>query len=231
MVTSCGIPFTERNEDGGYDLVFFSEKTVNLFDELFSFIHGHEGTYIKNLADDSDYTDILRMFTNNQSLFISGTLDQSAPLRGMDTPFGILPFPKMSAAQENYISFAEKDILTLSVPKTCRDLAMISDFLTIYAYYSHHTVYEAYVESICALTSDKKDAKTVKTLLSGRTYDLAFSYNFADADANFLACAQSGGNTAEMLGGKISEDILAAAADHAAFIKNTENKHESERLD
>ena len=47
-----------------------------------------------------------------------------------------------------------------------------------------------------------------------------------------LSCLrQNGGNTAEMLGGKISEDILAAAADHAAFIKNTENKHESERLD
>lgn len=165
-------------------------------------------------------------FNRNELLFTETTL--AALEDHADADFGILPFPKMSAAQENYISFAEKDILTLSVPKTCRDLAMISDFLTIYAYYSHHTVYEAYVESICALTSDEKDAKTVKTLLSGRTYDLAFSYNFADADANFLACAQSGGNTAEMLGGKLSEDVLAAAHKHEDFLINVLREQEKE---
>ena len=165
-------------------------------------------------------------FNRNELLFTETTL--AALEDHADADFGILPFPKMSAAQENYISFAEKDILTLSVPKTCRDLAMSADFLTIFAYYSHYTVYEAYVESICALTSDEKDEKTVKTLLSGRTYDLAFSYNFADADANFLACAQSGGNTAEMLGGKLSEDVLAAARKHEDFLINVLREQEKE---
>jgi hypothetical protein len=184
---------------------------------------------VQAAGNSSSYSTAFEKFNRNELLFTEATLVLLEDY--IDADFGILPFPKMSTEQKNHISFAERGILTLSVPRTCRDLAMISDFLTIYAYYSHHTVYEAYVESICALTSDAKDAKTVKTLLSGRTYDLAFSYNFAEADGCFLACAKNGGNTAEMLGGKISEDILAAAADHAAFIKNTENKHESERLD
>ena len=181
--------------------------------------------YAKGKGTTSSFT-AFEDFNENKLLFTETTLGSLEDY--IDTDFGILPFPKMSTEQKDYVSFAEKDILTISVPKNCRDIAMISDFLTIYAYYSHYTVYEAYVESITALTSGEEDAQTVKTLISGRTYDLAFSYNFSDTDANFLACTSSGASVAEMLSGTLSENILAAAREHAAFIIDTQRKQDIE---
>lgn len=166
-------------------------------------------------------------FNKNELLFTETALVSLEDY--IDADFGILPFPKMSTEQKNYISFAERGILTLSIPKTCRDLQMVSDFITIFAYYSHYTVYEAYVESLSALTSNKEDAETLKTLISGRTYDLAFSYKFAEADGCFLSCALNGGDIAEMLSGKPSEDILAAAREHADFLANIRREQEKER--
>lgn len=166
-------------------------------------------------------------FNKNELLFTETALVSLEDY--IDADFGILPFPKKSTEQKNYISFAERGILTLSIPKTCRDLQMVSDFITIFAYYSHYTVYEAYVESLSALTSNKEDAETLKTLISGRTYDLAFSYKFAEADGCFLSCALNGGDIAEMLSGKPSEDILAAAREHADFLANIRREQEKER--
>ena len=43
-------------------------------------------------------------FINGNVLFFYGSMGSSSTLREMESDYGVIPYPKMDTAQENYIS-------------------------------------------------------------------------------------------------------------------------------
>ncbi|MBQ7338314.1 MAG: hypothetical protein IJW40_07665 [Clostridia bacterium] len=179
MVTTCGIPITQRNDEGTYDLVFFEDNTVNLFDELYSYVHSNDSVYMMVLSDDSDYTDILKMFTNNQSLFISGTLDQSATLRNMDTAFGIVPFPKYDKYQDNYLSHSYDGHSIFSIPASLVDPSMSGAIMDALGAESKQSVVPQYYEVVLKgrTTRDEESREMLDIIRDNLHFDFGFVYS------------------------------------------------------
>ncbi len=179
MVTTCGIPITERNDEDTYDLVFFDDLTVELFDELFSYVHDNDAVYMMVLSEDSDYTDILRMFTNNQSLFIAGTLDQSETLRNMDTAFGIVPFPKYDKYQETYLSHSYDGHSIFSIPSSLADPSMSGAIMDALGAESRQSVIPQYYEVVLKgrTTRDEESREMLDIIRENLYFDFGFVYS------------------------------------------------------
>jgi len=71
------------------------------------------------------YESCYEMFADDRVLFMFAPTDEAAWLRIKEVEFGILPMPKGSADQENYISYASRDSThEVFVPKSGSDFAM-----------------------------------------------------------------------------------------------------------
>jgi hypothetical protein len=179
MVTTCGIPITQRNDEGTYDIVFFDDFTIELFDELYSYVHDNDSVYMMVLQDDSDYTDILKMFTNNQSLFITGTLDQSAVLRNMDTAFGIVPFPKYDDAQETYLSHSYDGHSIFGIPASLVDPSMSGAVMDALGAESRQSVVPQYYEVVLKgrTTRDEESREMLDIIRDNLYFDFGFVHS------------------------------------------------------
>ena len=179
LVTTCGIPVTERNEDDEIELVFYNERTTNFFLDVYHFIHENDGVYMMNLADDSDYTDILRIFTSDRALFISGTLDQSAVLRGMDTDFGIIPLPKYNDDQENYLAHSYDGHSIFCIPASLVDTKMSGAILDALGAESRQSVVPEYYEVVLKgrTSRDEESAEMLNIIRENLFFDFAFVHN------------------------------------------------------
>lgn len=179
MVTTCGRPLTVRNDEGTYDLVFFEEETIDLFDEMYSYVHENDSVYMMVLSDDSDYSGILKMFTNNQSFFISGTLDQSAILRNMDTAFGIVPFPKYDAYQETYLSHSYDGHSIFSIPSSLVDPSMSGAVMEALGAESRQSVVPQYYEVVLKgrTTRDEESRDMLDIIRENLHFDFGFVYS------------------------------------------------------
>ncbi len=88
-------------------------QTVNLIDETGS---------PENLLDKYGYEDVEDMFADEKMLFMFTTTATAAELRTLDVNFGILPFPKGSDTQENYVSAAHYNgFRDIFVPASIKD--------------------------------------------------------------------------------------------------------------
>ncbi len=110
----------------------------------------------------STTTDIDGAFMNDMSLFYSDSIRHLATIRAMETDYGLLPWPKFNADQENYItrSYAA---WPHCVPTTCQDPEMTSIIMQALAYYSRDKVYDAYYEQALS-TRYLRDSDSVEML-------------------------------------------------------------------
>lgn len=172
MVTTCGRPLTARNDEDTYDLVFFNEETIDLFDELYSYINGNDSVYMIT-SSDSNYPEMLKMFTNNQALFITATLAQSATLRSMDTVFGIIPFPKYDDFQETYLSHSHDGQSIFSIPSSLTDPSMAGAILDALGAESRQSVIPQYYDVVLK-------GRTVRDDESGAMLDIIRDHLYFD---------------------------------------------------
>ena len=213
MVTTCGIPLTARNDEGTYDIVFFDDFTIDLFDELYSYVHENDSVYMMVLQDDSDYTDILRMFTNNQALFITGTLDQSAVLRNMDTAFGIVPFPKYDDAQETYLSHSYDGHSIFSIPASLADPSMSGAIMDALGAESRQSVVPQYYEVVLKgrTTRDEESREMLDIIRENLYFDFGFVYS----------------NSLDFLYSKFGDLIENSSKSFASSIASVSTKYET----
>ncbi len=107
-------------------------------------------------------SDIDGAFMNDLALFYSDSIRHLANIRAMETDYGLLPWPKYNADQENYItrSYAA---WPHCVPTTCQDPEMTGIILQALAYYSRDKVYDAYYEQSLS-TRYLRDSDSVEML-------------------------------------------------------------------
>ena len=117
----------------------------------------------------------------------------------------------MSAAKE-YKHNVDNHQIYMCVPKTCTDLDRIAKFIEVYAYHSYYTVYKQYLNLYkYTYTTDTDSAQMVDYILNSRTFDLAYQYNWAGIDGEYLGGVQAGNNIVAELGGSFGEAIVTAA--------------------
>jgi len=113
---------TRRDESGAIVIDPDQGKIVNILERLIDFYNTEDvyayKTYGGMLPEDRPFSDI---FTSGRALFYPEVLAVAKKYRGMQTDFGILPFPKWDSRQEKYLTQAQAGYSVIVVPIDCTD--------------------------------------------------------------------------------------------------------------
>ena len=161
---------------------FNSEKVYNALDSIYEVIYDENVAFhtMRAFGDAGFIIEGTKMFQNNQALLYYIRMTEIEGLRGMDTDFGILPFPKYDEAQQNYLSLVNASIgSALSVPSTA-DPEVSGAVLDAMAYESRYTLLPAYYEVMLKnkVSRDSDSEEMLNIIFGNKTYDIGGIYDF-----------------------------------------------------
>jgi len=143
------------------DVPYFSagdEKFIDVFNKVFEITWDSDAWFKKSSGDGNVPSSSVTLFTENRALFIDTQVFDINRLRSMETDFGIIPYPKYDARQENYhVRFGFYD--TFIVPKSNPDLLRTSAVIEALNSESYKTVVPEYYER-CLKTRNSRDEES-----------------------------------------------------------------------
>ncbi len=138
-------------------------------------------SYIQTLFQNANmykYTaDGMSHFHKGNSLFLLDRLYLMTWMINGTHSWGILPMPKASAEQTDYISLADECVLFFATPKNNLHAARTSYILSALNAASYGVISDAYVTyAMHHVLRDNDSANMLEILINTRTYDFAFSF-------------------------------------------------------
>jgi len=180
IITSIGEKCASVNADGIIELTIYNERTVAAYDILMDFIWDETTTYQFQRNPKQPQ---MRMFENNQILFYETWMFVAIDLRGMETDFGILPYPKLNEQQRDYYThIGNWDARFICVPAMQEDAERTGVIIEALAAESRYSVRPAYydIALIGKHLRDEESEEMLDIILGTRTYDIGWYYNFGD---------------------------------------------------
>lgn len=153
------------------------EKAADITAALHDMILNTQGVW--NCSDSSN-TGILKKFVEGTALFCPMEAQYMyAQLRGYENDYGILPFPKWDAAQEEYYSVCDAGCNVLAVPITAQNTEMIGVMVESLSAYAWKTVLPTYYDIAldAKSTRDEESVEMLDIVLENRVIDFAYLYD------------------------------------------------------
>ena len=184
---SADIEFYKKNSDGEWGLDFGSERDADVVNKLYTLFFNSQGSYfggVTNAVPDQieKYNQIAAKFASGDIFIITAELDDSvAQLRNMESPYGILPYPKYDEEQSSYRSSSRNTHNAFSMPVTCSHPDTAGAVLEALSSIKYNTVLPTYFETALKQKYARDDD-------SSRMYDiirdcmtLDFGYTYGNA--------------------------------------------------
>ena len=202
------------------------------YDGTSSFTHGFtqasvEATnkiieiYHDSAVTTANYVQVESQMRSNTVLFAPEVLRKASQYAGKSgssteaIDFGILPHPALNEKQAQSMDFShyfDNHAIYMCIPSTCKDIDRITAFIDLYAYHSYYTVYKEYLNLYqYEYTTDSDSAVMVDVILNSHSFDLAYQYNFASIDSEYIRSVQNGTNKASELGAMYGGAIVESA--------------------
>ncbi len=182
IVTSFEIPITQRTTDGDFEIVFFNEHTVDVFNKLYEFIDNNNSSFMLSPnIDHAGHQQLSKMFINDQALFMTFTLDMTELLRDMKSDFGILPMPKYNEAQKEYMSHSYDGGSIFAVPVSASDYKFSGAMLDAMSAESKYSVIPAFYDTKLKtkITRDDDSAEMLDIIRRDMTYDFGYVHTMS----------------------------------------------------
>lgn len=159
-----------------------SEAFYNTFMKVAQQLYGRNPYVYDTEINESDGISSRDMFLERHSLFYIMDIGSLGSLRDMDDEFGVLPVPKGTEHQENYISYLPGNVPALGVMATGRNLLRTGIVLENLAAegYRPGGMRECYVDSVLSFkyVDDEKSRENLYRILNTGTIDPAAIYNW-----------------------------------------------------
>lgn len=141
-----------KDKDGVPSLSCFTdEKLFDVFKKLSDSLYAYNRSVYDPVKNEADGMNSSAMFKSGRTLFHITTVGTLASLRNMEYELGVIPMPKYTADQQEYVSLVSaKDCSALGVLPTGRDLRRTSNILENIAAESHRQsgIKDCYVDSV-----------------------------------------------------------------------------------
>jgi len=138
---------TRRDESGAIVIDPDQGKMVAILERMIDFYNTEDvyafKTYSEMLPEDRPFSDI---FTSGRALFYPEVLSIAKKYRGMQTDFGIIPYPKWDEKQDKYYTQAQDWYSVIVVPIDCPDVEMTGAVLDAMFAESRDLVIPAYYD-------------------------------------------------------------------------------------
>lgn len=178
---AAGIKFVEKDTNDYPVYKPLEEITYNVFSDILRFYHENDSLFNLDLVEGAWKTSE-QMFMNDQILFYIECLQNVARFRDMEVDFGVVPMPKYTVEQDNYISMVCDFPGALVIPSYCTDTEFTGFMVEALNAKSSETVRPTYVDK-CLMykyTRDEESSGMVEIILDTMYYDPAYIYSWGN---------------------------------------------------
>ncbi len=180
MYYGAGTPFIQL-VDGTPEASYDAETVSNIYEKMYDIIVENESYFV---TDVNVYDTCYAVFRDGRSLFCDITLGKITTFivrEGMSDSYGILPMPKYSTSQAEYLSFVNGASGMIMLANTEEDPEFVGTILTAMAAYNYDNVTPNMFEVVTKLQAaeDLDSAHMVDYIVRNRIYDLGYWYDFS----------------------------------------------------
>lgn len=181
FLTYFDIPVVAKDDIGEYELVYYTERTENVYSTLQDYMFNYNYVYLNNKVikgDHNNYTVTLPMFMEDRLLFFPGQLEWSQELRDMDGAFGILPLPKFNDEQENYRTHSNDVFTVFVIPAHASDLEFCATVFDTLSAENKYSVIPAFYDVVLKgrTTRDEQSVEMLDLIRENLYFDFAFAH-------------------------------------------------------
>ncbi len=177
-----GVQYAGRDDEGYPTITMNNERTVLMCDKLYE-LWNSTGMGALSVFN-NDQAAVLNQFTTGNVLFIAyqrlGSLENDA-IRASEHEIGIIPYPKLDATQEKYITSAhdtsEIGLIPITMPET--NLSFVSAVLEVLSRESHKNLLPIYYENSLKVkyTRDTESAEMIDLIHDGLGNSFALAWH------------------------------------------------------
>lgn len=187
MLAGAGEKVATVNDSGQIELSLYSERVVNLYDTVQNIVFDQQHVYnyqydnVTGKGTNISTWDANRfsVFNENRALFNFGALSLVESHRDSEVDFGILPYPKLNALQEEYghvVSGFHTQFFC--IPATANPVRS-SAVAEILAYYGQEYLTPAYYEkTLCGkYVRDAESTEMLDIIFDSHVFDIGVYYD------------------------------------------------------
>ncbi len=183
LMVGCNEHYCLKDAEGVPYFAMAESQTVYDVTEAIAALTGDtaNGTYISANSTGKHYTKDI--FSQGRSVFMGGELKAGASeLKDMADPYGILPIPKYSSDQENYLSNMYWGSLLMTIPTSCTTPERTAAVMDLLSYYAWQDVLPVYYERLCYRgTRDAESVAMLEMISETRYLNWAIAYDWIDS--------------------------------------------------
>lgn len=177
FLASARVRTMEMLEDGNVNIALLTNP---LIEEIFTKVSDmcwEAGFWYTKSTSSNTYWLTDTYFQDDQALFADQTFYSIISLRDMVSDFGIVPFPKYTADQEQYGVMVEAGTRAMVVPTTAKDPKLCGAVLETLHYLSWKDVMPAYYEVTLKqkVSRDSISAQMLDIIMDSICYDLGMT--------------------------------------------------------
>ena len=190
IVNAAGQRCCTIAEDGTIGLTLYNETTLAALDKYFSIIYDTQYA----LTYQREKVDPLEMWQADKGLFWMNIMDRIPQLRGMESDFGILPYPKLNAGQQDYYTtVAPYNSQFICVPLIQKDIERTGIVTEALAYYGKQIVTPAYydVNLVGQSTRDEESADMLEIIFDNLVFDIGYYYQVGPYNKQLIRMVQA----------------------------------------
>ena len=178
IMMSMGVNFSERDENGLPKMAYMSDKLINIFDRVKSFVEDREHVFTHPVTGDSleVFRSMQNIFSESRTLFMSLVLSTAQALRSTETDFGIIPMPKYDTEQADYRTVVLEKFTIIGIPASAKNPEMSEVIIEALASESAATTIPAYYDVFLKVkqSRDTESAEMLDLIRASVVYDFAY---------------------------------------------------------
>ena len=187
MLAGAGEKVASVNEDSEIELTLYNERVVNLYDKLDNIVFDQQHVYNyqydnvtgKGTSISTWDTNRFAAFNENRTVFNFGALSLVESHRDSEVDFGILPYPKYDATQEDYghlVSGFHTQFFCIPLTSNPVRSSAVAELL---AYYGKEYLTPAYYEkTLCGkYIRDAESSEMLDIIFASHVFDVGIYYD------------------------------------------------------
>lgn len=171
-------PTIRKDDSGAPYLAQNCQKMADIVDKVYDFLWNNPGVYANPKSSSGPENLYRYIFQEGRSMFLPELLGNAKALRGMDTDFGIVPYPKWDETQQNYLTTSVAYFSLFCVPTTVQNLDMTGIITEALCCESYKTVIPAFYDVALKTkySRDDESAAMIDIIRNGLTFDFGKIY-------------------------------------------------------
>ncbi|MBO5203416.1 MAG: extracellular solute-binding protein [Clostridia bacterium] len=176
ITTSFDIKITSPDNMGLPEITMYNQRTVDIVDKFQSMLVSNSRAYFKDHDDDGSEVFPMEIFKDNRALMMFTLLSDVNELTASSVKFGIVPFPKYNADQENYYTHVYETLTVYTIPVNAGSQSESGLILEALGASSYDNVTEEYFEKVLSL-QNSDDIDSLEMLAMARE-NISFNFGF-----------------------------------------------------